>query len=633
MYGAYTFSSLRETGQYPIPPLPNPLSIGVALINKFGAHLRAPGIPTFINFDHPMSVVPAILATVGTGLVIGLGMHYLVFQPMRDQPILAKLVASVGIMITLQSIITLRYTSDPFTAAAIFGTSSVRVLGTPVPTAALFISGIAVGITLIFAWAYRYSRLGWSVQAVVQSRKGAILSGLSPDRMAGISWVVASVIAVVMGLMFGSLTALTPTNFTLYILPALAAVFMAGLRSFIGATVAAFVIAAVEAVAIPLGVRFPVLPPGLGDGVPLVLIICMLLVYGKRLPTRADDAAHALPRAPIPRMSAGAVVLMLSATAAGCLFLPLDFRGALINSLVFIPLGVSIVILVGFAGQLSLLQLPLAGVAGLAMTRIAIHVPFPFAPLLAALVATVVGVLVAWPSLQVRGTNLAIVSLAGALAFSSVVLQDPSILFAQTVPAPTIFGINLGVNGRFPIGLVGEPSATFALLSMVVAVLALVILRNVRVSTVGRSLLAVRTSEVAASSTRVNVVGMKLLAAAIAGFLAGITGAMSAYQFNSVNASAYDPISALAILATVYLAGISRFSGAVLAGVLVAGGLSSQILINLSANAPAYYTLLTAVALIVTVVANPQGIAGTVAEQVATIKKRLSRRTASMEPA
>src|ERR1700733_2964881 len=69
MYGAYVYSSMRTSGAYPLPPVPNPLAMGAAFINLFGAHLAAPSVPPYITFHGPLSVLPALLATVLTGVV------------------------------------------------------------------------------------------------------------------------------------------------------------------------------------------------------------------------------------------------------------------------------------------------------------------------------------------------------------------------------------------------------------------------------------------------------------------------------------------------------------------------------------------------------------------------------------
>ena len=100
---------------------------------------------------------------------------------------------------------------------------------------------------------------------------------------------------------------------------------------------------------------------------------------------------------------------------------PYDFRQALINSLLGIVICLSLVVIIGFVGQISVVQLALAGVAGFTMSHLTtdaggIWATFPISLLIGASVATIVGLLVAVSALRVRGVSLAIVTLAAAVA-------------------------------------------------------------------------------------------------------------------------------------------------------------------------------------------------------------------------
>lgn len=612
MYGAYVYSQLRATGGYLIPPLPNPLVLVEWALGGLGIDFEAPTLPTFLDLGGPMAAPPAVVLTLVTGAVMGLLLHFLVFRPMRNQPALGRLVATVGLMVVLQSVITIRFGTTPNYPPALLPTSDVHVMGVDVPIDRFILAGIAIAIAVVCAYVYQRTRLGWITEAVAENPRGAVLSGLPTDLVAGVNLVIGSTVAVLMGMLLAPITGLTPTNFTYYILPALAAMLLARTSSFLIAAAGGFAVAGLQSVLLPLQASHLWLPVGLADAVPLVLILVAMLFFGKVLPTREDMTPDALPAAPIPRVTGPTVTTLVLLTIAGCLWLPFDLRGALFNSLVAIPLAVSLVVIIGLVAQVSLMQLTLAGIAAVAMTRLAGYwgIPYPIAPILAALVAAAFGVIAALPALRLRGTHLAIVTLATALAVSSLVFNNPDILFAQPVPAPELFGIDFGIGADFFIGRDGVPNPGFGLLALVASAFALWLLFNIRRSIVGRTFLAVRSNERASASMGINVASTKVLAFAISSFLAGITGAYMAYQFNGASPSSYNSLASLGLVATAYLAGISRWSGAVVAGILAIGGLATQVVLNATEGVVAYYSLISGIGLVFAMTRHPEGIAG-----------------------
>ena len=109
----------------------------------------------------------------------------------------------------------------------------------------------------------------------------------------------------------------------------------------------------------------------------------------------------------------------------------------------------SLVVLTGFVGQISLAQAAFAGVAGLILSKLGTDIPFPFSMLLAALGAAVAGVIVGLPALRIRGAQLAVVTLAAALTLEKFVFANPQIIdpAENLIPDPKLFGIDLAVRG------------------------------------------------------------------------------------------------------------------------------------------------------------------------------------------
>src|SRR3546814_6150864 len=129
MYGAYTFHELRSTGRLVLPPLPNPLSLIEGIAGLVGLDLELPNIPTFVGLgDSGFTVPPAMAVSLPIAAALGYAVHALVFRPLRHAPPLAKTVASVGVILVLQADISLRFGSDPRSAAPHLPDDPVRIL-------------------------------------------------------------------------------------------------------------------------------------------------------------------------------------------------------------------------------------------------------------------------------------------------------------------------------------------------------------------------------------------------------------------------------------------------------------------------------------------------------------------------
>jgi branched-chain amino acid transport system permease protein len=123
-------------------------------------------------------------------------------------------------------------------------------------------------------------------------------------------------------------------------------------------------------------------------------------------------------------------------------------------------------------------------------------------------------------------------------------------------------------------------------------------------------MLAVRNNERAAAAGGIDVVGAKFVAFALASFIAGLGGALSAYRFGSVSAATFGSFASIGFLAFAYLGGISSVAGALIGGLLVANGVAFTALHSWLRIDPAFTNLVGGVGLIVTAVVHPEGMAG-----------------------
>jgi branched-chain amino acid transport system permease protein len=276
-------------------------------------------------------------------------------------------------------------------------------------------------------------------------------------------------------------------------------------------------------------------------------------------------------------------------------------RLALDTSLVGALVCLSIVVLTGWSGQISLAQMAFAGVAGFSLSRLSVDVgiPFPAAPVLAAILAAVAGLVVGLPALRARGVSLAVVTLAGGVAVEEVVFKSPVLtkgFGGSRVPVPGLFGVRL------------EPSGPgFGLLVLAVLLVTALGLAWLRSSGAGRRLLAVRANERAAAAVGIDVTVARLGAFAVSAFLAGVAGTLLGYQQGQLSFASFGAFVSLSYLAVAYLGGIAGIGGALLGGLLVPSGLVFTLL-----DLGRYQLLASGLGLVAVTVVAPGGLTGLV---------------------
>jgi branched-chain amino acid transport system permease protein len=292
-------------------------------------------------------------------------------------------------------------------------------------------------------------------------------------------------------------------------------------------------------------------------------------------------------------------------------------------------------------GQISLAQGAIAGTAGFALSKYFSDWPFPLGPLVAALVAALFGLAIAVPALRVRGVNLAVVTLAAAVAIEELVFKNPKLAGtsgALPVPPPKIGGKDFGPNnvGLKVFGVRATdrvpPNVWFGVLALIFVILLALVVVNVRRSGTGRRFLTVRGNERAAAAAGVSVAGTKMLAFGLSAFIAGLGGVLSGYRFGSVTPLYFGALNSLLFLAFAYLGGIATVMGAILAGTLAPNGVTFTALEKWFNLDPNYVPLIGGIGLIFNAIKNPEGLAGAFSVAAAQIRHLLGRRSAKAPP-
>jgi ABC-type branched-subunit amino acid transport system permease subunit len=292
--------------------------------------------------------------------------------------------------------------------------------------------------------------------------------------------------------------------------------------------------------------------------------------------------------------------------------LPFDWRSATILTLIGAVVCLSIVVLTGFVGQVSLFQVGLGGIAGLVVARLALDhgIGFPLGAILGVVVATAFGVVVALPAFRVRGVSLAILTVAGMVAIEHFGLDNGTWGAGQSsgsiVPEPKLFGIDVGPNAKF-LGSSGTPTPAFALIVLAVTVLLGMLVAGVRRSILGPRMLAVRSNERAAAAAGIGPRTVKMTAFAISSFIGAVAGVMYAYALSSVSIQQFGTTTALTFVAFAYLGGITTVRGALVGGLLAPGALAALVMDKLSIS-PVYLLIIGGIGLIIAVVGAPEGL-------------------------
>ncbi len=594
---AYVYADLRR-GAYPFP---------------------VPGLPARYHFGgswaQDVGFRWAMAGALVTAAVLGAVVYLLVFRPLRRAPALAKVVAGVGLVIMVLTLVERRFESgSSIRVAPILPREPVRFTDDiVVPRDGLWLAAIVIVIGLALWAASRFTRIGLLTRAAAENEKGAVLLGRSPEVPAAMSFVLASVVCGLVGVLAAPMLQLGSGVYTFgYLVPALGAALLGRFRS-IGLTVAAgLAIGMVQSTFTKLQGDLSWFPQyGAREGLPFVVIIATMAIRGDVLPERGSVANWRLPAVPPARLRSAALVVPAIAFV-GLLWAGPLWRGALMTSIIGTVMALSFVVLSGFAGQTSLAQSAFAGVAGFALSKLATAwgVPFPLAPVLAVAVATVFGVVLGLPALRLRGTDLAIVTLAGGVAITEFVFKNPDFVGdASTggakVPNPELFGWDLGL-------VAGSESSrpVFGVLLLVVAIGLTVVVANLRNSATGRRILAVRSNERAAAAAGIHVAGTKLVAFTVSAALAAVAGCLVAYRFGSVSDASYGVMASLTALAFAYLGGVGSVGGAVAAGLLVPSGVAFFGLSRLSGRVGPWDAFIGGALLVAMAVAQPEGVAG-----------------------
>lgn len=484
-----------------------------------------------------------------------------------------------------------------------------------------------VAMVLLAAFLMR-TRAGMAIRASAERSDRAATLGIPVQRLHVLVWAVAAALAfVALFLRAGILGLPVGGALTLgVLLRALAALMLGRLTDLPAVATSAVALGMLE-----LGVSWNVSSPLLLDPI-LAVVVIVALVARRPGTSRVDITAASSWRAaedvrPVPgdvaalRVVRAARFAAYALLAAFVLVLPqllaVDLSLKASAVLVYATLGLSVVVVTGWAGQVSLAQVSFfaigAAVGGKATAD------WGFDLTLALLVCTVVGAAVAavvgLPALRIGGLYLAVTTLAFALATSSYLLNDR---FFDWLP-----------QGRIPrgdlLGVIDISSPTayyYVCLAGLVAAIGAVL--GIRRGPTGRALVALRENERAAQAFGVSATRAKLTAFAIAGALASYAGCLFVHHQQAYGEAPYLTGQNLAVFTMVVVGGVGTVSGAVLGAVALRG---AQWFLPLE-----WQFLASGIGTLLVLLLLPGGIAGVFFQMRDAWLRRVARRSGVRAP-
>lgn len=220
----------------------------------------------------------------------------------------------------------------------------------------------------------------------------------------------------------------------------------------------------------------------------------------------------------------------------------------LVDSLGLCIVGLSVLVLTGWGGQVSLGQFGFASIGAWAAAKTGL--PFPLAILAAGFAGAIAAVIVGLPALKLKGLNLAISTIAFALSARALFVDDR--YFGKDLP-------NLSLPTYFGLDLSNERVNYYMTLLLVVGFCFIVV--GLRRTRTGRALIALRANEATAQSFGINALRARLTAFTISGFMAAVAGALLAFHLGDVAQAAFSPAKSLEVFLYSTLGGLGGIAG------------------------------------------------------------------------
>jgi ABC-type branched-subunit amino acid transport system ATPase component/branched-subunit amino acid ABC-type transport system permease component len=532
-----------------------------------------------LKSERGWATFPAAIVGIASAVVVALIFQSIVLRKLKHAAAIVRVISTIALLGLLQSVITKRYGAANRPVDQYLPNDTFDISGVKVSESRLYIIGITLALTFgLWAWT-RYTRVGLAINASAQNERAVETLGWSPDRLSALTWGLGSGLAGLAAVLAAPLTGLSVVTFTIVVTVAgLGAALLGGFHSFPLTLVGGLVIGLSESLGTLYG----------GDitdffrqdqitGIPragaFIVIFGVLVVRGRGLPLRSHTADR------LPKLGTGIINVRALVVAIAIVLLILTQVGKSWDRAAYVSFSagiliLSIVVLTGFAGQLSLGQMSLAGIGALIAGKFVYGgMPVELAIPLGVILTIPVGVVFALPALRTRGVNLAVVTLGLGFVVSEMVFANASYL------GPIIDGgTKIGQIELFGIAIdPGRHPQRYAIVCLIALILVGLMVTNLRRSPTGRRLIAVRTNERAAASLGISVFSVKLYAFGVASGIAALGGILIAFKSLNIQYGGFNVFESINVVGFAVIGGL----GFVLAGAFAApnaiGGIGTRM--------------------------------------------------------
>ena len=232
---------------------------------------------------------------------MGVLAYVLLFRPLRNRAPVTKAVGSLGLVALMTGLLAESAGRNQIVVNPIFPKKNFELAGLKFVGDRIFLAVTIIAIAVAFAALSKYTRFGLATRASAESEVGALVSGLSPERIAIVNWALSAAVAGLAGILISPLTPLLPATYTLFVVPALAAAVLGNFSALLPAAFGGLAIGMLQGWTVYMTANYGWFPDsGAGDLVPLLIVLVLLVLRGRPLPDRGALVEQTLGHVPRP---------------------------------------------------------------------------------------------------------------------------------------------------------------------------------------------------------------------------------------------------------------------------------------------------------------------------------------------
>ena len=487
---------------------------------------------------------------------------------MTDAPTMVSLTVTVGLMVALIGAAQAIWPAEGRAVDEFFAGSGVNMGELFVSAQKLVVFVVAVAVAGALYVLLARTRTGVGMRAIVDNRELLALHGAPPSRLSALSWAIGSALAALAGILLVSEVGLDYIQLTLLVVNAYAAAMVGKLKNLPRTIVGAMILGLLMQYyilfetkvqqAVEVSDTVGSLLTGIRAALPTIFLFVVMLLLPLEKLRVGQVAGAAQVRVPSWRRSGLFAAIFIAAVGVLATTQSTTTTARVGQSIAFAMIMLTLVLVTGYGGDVSLAQMTFAGLGGLIVLKQFGGVVSPVSILVAGVVVALIGAAVAVPALRLRGLYLGLGTLAFACAMDKLVFENG------------VWGFQLGGAGTFKradiLGFSVESEPVFVVFMALMFVLMAFVVLAVRRGRFGRLVMASRDSPAACGTLGLNITTTRVLLFALSSGLAGAAGALFGGMFVQAGAPEFAMFQSLPLLLLAVVGGITSITGTLIGG-------------------------------------------------------------------